>query len=93
MPVDFFATELNRWWTTVVIRTGPKELNLRLIEGADMNGLQLHAYDGAFTRKATGEAVLARTEEHVFELCGYEYLQPWERSDVNNLRRIVTLRR
>ena len=78
MPVDFFATTRANWWLTVVIRTGPKELNLRLIAGARKKGLELHAY-GVFTEIATQQPVIPRSERHVFELCGEPYLEPWER--------------
>jgi DNA polymerase/3'-5' exonuclease PolX len=79
MPVDLFATTKENWFVSLVIRTGPKELNMRLIESAKRRGLQLHAY-GAFTHIGTGEPVIPQSEEEVFELCGFPYIQPEGRS-------------
>jgi DNA polymerase/3'-5' exonuclease PolX len=79
VPVDFFATTWERYWMTCVIRTGPKELNLRLIDGARKNGLQLHAY-GTFTRISTGEELPVTSERDVFEKCGVPWMEPKERN-------------
>ncbi len=80
LPVDLFREpDAADWWRTLVIRTGPKELNLRLIAGAERQGLRLHAYGPGFTRRETGEIVPCRSEREVFELCGIEYLEPQER--------------
>jgi DNA polymerase/3'-5' exonuclease PolX len=80
LPVDLFREpDAADWWRTLVIRTGPKDLNLRLIAGAERQGLRLHAYGPGFTRRETGEIVPCRSERKVFELCGLEYLEPQER--------------
>lgn len=80
LPVDLFREpDPEDWWRTLVIRTGPKELNLRLIAGAERQGLRLHAYGPGFTRRETGEIVPCRSEREVFEVCGIEYLDPHER--------------
>ena len=87
VPVDLFATTNENKWLSLVIRTGPKELNVALILAARERGLALHAY-GVFTKlnclengelEDTGEKVVPGSEEEVFELCGRKYLEPWER--------------
>lgn len=78
LPIDFFATSWDCWFVALVIRTGPKESNLRLIEGARRQGLQLHAY-GAFTDLKTGTERCPTSEREVFELCGLPYLEPAQR--------------
>src|SRR6185436_11390914 len=51
IPVDLFREpDADDWWRTLVIRTGPKDFNLKLITGAKSNGLNLHAYGPSFTR-------------------------------------------
>lgn len=75
IPVDFFATTEESWWMTVVIRTGPKESNLKLIERASRRGLKLHAY-GVYTRIPGGEKVIPESEDEVFELAGMSYEEP-----------------
>lgn len=78
IPVDLFATTVDNWFVSLVIRTGPKELNIRLIEQARQRGLQLHAY-GAFTEISNGNPVIPTSEREVFELCGVPWLEPEER--------------
>jgi DNA polymerase/3'-5' exonuclease PolX len=78
MPVDLFATTRENWWVSLVIRTGPKEFNIALIEAAKKRGLQLHAY-GAFTDLATGEPIYPTSERRVFELAGMPWIEPEER--------------
>ena len=78
IPVDLFSTTDQNWHMTVVIRTGPKEMNLRLIDAAKHHGLNLHAY-GVYTRIETGELVIPQSEREVFERAGMQYLEPWQR--------------
>lgn len=80
IPVDLFRDTKENWWRTLVIRTGPKELNIRLIQSAKERGLNVHAYGQAITRIGTGEAVPCGSEREFFELCGVEYLEPEERN-------------
>lgn len=78
LPVDFFATTRDRWYVSLVIRTGPKESNLRLIESARARGRQLHAY-GVITELGTEADLVPQSEEEVFSLCGLPYQPPGER--------------
>lgn len=80
IPVDLFCEpDPANWFRSLVIRTGPKELNIELIEGAAKRGLRLHAYGPAFTKITTGEVMPCETEERLFQMCGVKYLQPKER--------------
>jgi len=80
LPVDLFREpNPGDWWRTVVIRTGPKEFNLKLIAGAKANGLNLHAYGPSFTRIDSGEEIRAESEKHFLELCGYPWIEPKDR--------------
>lgn len=79
VPVDFFSTTAERWPVTCVIRTGPKELNLRLIQSAAKRGLRLHAYGQGFTDTRTGEEIIPKTEREVFEIAGVPYLEAEQR--------------
>ena len=81
IPVDLFATTEDHWWVSVVIRTGSKEFNLRIIESAAKNGLDLHAYGKeGFTRSSTMEPVPCSSEEEVFRLAGMAWLEPDQRT-------------
>lgn len=78
IPVDLFETTAANWWMAVVIRTGPKELNVTLCTAAAKRGLNLHAY-GTFTRLSDGEVLTVRSEREVFEIAGLPYLEPTKR--------------
>lgn len=78
IPVDLFTTTLENWFMSLVIRTGPKELNLKLISSAADRGYQLHAY-GTFTHIDSGLTVAVESEEEVFKIAGVPYIQPYDR--------------
>lgn len=77
IPIDFFSTTERNWWVTLVIRTGPTESNINLIQQAALHGLKLHAY-GVFTDRL-GESIIPKSERHVFELAGVSYREPQSR--------------
>jgi DNA polymerase/3'-5' exonuclease PolX len=79
IPVDLFSTSREKWWVSLVIRTGSKETNLRLTTGANKLNRTLNAYGFGTTDRATGETTAATSERHVFELCGVPYLEPENR--------------
>jgi DNA polymerase/3'-5' exonuclease PolX len=81
LPVDLFREpDADDWWRTLVIRTGPKDFNLKLIAGAKDNGLSLHAYGPSFTRMDAPESVVrAESEKEFLELCGFPWIAPEER--------------
>lgn len=76
--VDFFATSMDRWFMSLVIRTGPKDFNLRLIESASRKGLRVHAY-GVFEKMTTGEKIIPNSEQEVLELSGMPWIEPRNR--------------
>ena len=76
IPVDLFACPESKWWVTLVVRTGPMELNIRLCESARKHGLGFNAYGEGFTDLKTGKIIPATSERHVFELAGLPYLEP-----------------
>lgn len=80
IPVDFFATDAAGWARSIVIRTGPKEFNIRLIQSAHRRGIKVHAYGpAALVMEATGRVLECATERDFFLLCGILYREPWER--------------
>ncbi len=78
IAVDFFATTIENWWVSLVIRTGGKATNLKLTTGALDKGMHLNAYGSGFTLQ-NKQVVPARSEREVFELAGVPYREPWER--------------
>ena len=77
-PVDLFATTIENWWVSLVIRTGSKETNLQLTTGAQKQGATLNAYGNGVTWSDNTHTA-ATSEEHVFELCGVPYKEPRDR--------------
>ena len=75
VPVDFFATTEEKWWVSLVIRTGGLAMNMELTTGAQRLGRSLNAYGSGVTC-SDGTVIQATSEEHVFELCGVKYRPP-----------------
>ena len=78
IPVDLFSTTQPRWWVSLVIRTGSKDMNLALTMGAIAKNAHLNAY-GVGVTWSDGSVTEATSEEHVFELCGVKYREPKDR--------------
>jgi DNA polymerase/3'-5' exonuclease PolX len=76
--IDFFATTRERWFVSLVVRTGSAQNNVQLADSALRRGIRLHAY-GALEHLATGKQIVPQSEREVFELCGLPYREPAER--------------
>jgi len=77
ISVDLFSTTPDKWWVSLVIRTGSKETNLALTTGAQRLGRHLHANGAGVSEN--GHMMICRSEEDVFALCGVPYLAPKDR--------------
>ena len=78
IPVDIFSTTEVNWWVSIVVRTGPKESNIKICMEAKKRGLKFHAYGDSFT-KADGSKIVCHSEKEVFETAGLPYLPPERR--------------
>ena len=78
IPVDLFSCPPQNYWVSLVIRTGSKETNLRLTNGAIERGGRLNAYGSGVSWK-DGTHTEAKSEQGVFALCGIKYLEPCDR--------------
>lgn len=79
IPVDLFSTTEDKWWCALVTRTGSKESNIRLCNGAHRLNREFLPYGVGVRDRASGEVLPATSEKHVFELCGVDYLEPERR--------------
>lgn len=79
IAVDLFETTKENWFVSLVIRTGPKEFNLRLTNGAIALGRTLNAYGCGITEMVSGTVTRATSEQDVCKLCGVEYAEPERR--------------
>lgn len=78
IPVDIFSTDAGCWPVALVVRTGPKESNMRIAREAMKKGWRFHAYGRGFTR-GEGITIPCHSERAVFEKVGLEYLPPERR--------------
>ena len=74
--VDVFATSAENWGMAMVVRTGPAEFNVRVMARFQEPGIAGHTYGGVTSE---GEELQCPTEERVFELLEWDYLEPWMR--------------
>lgn len=75
IPVDLFGTNEENWFVSLVIRTGSKETNLALTMGAQKKNASLRAY-GCGVTWSDGTTTPAKSEQHVFEMCGVPFKEP-----------------
>jgi len=75
---DFFSTTEENWWVSLVIRTGGKETNLSLTNGAIAKNMHLNAYGSGFTK--LGKVIPCHSEREVFEMAGVPYREPEDRA-------------
>lgn len=79
IPVDFFASQGENYWTLLVCRTGSRENNERICNAAIARGLKWDPYHG-FRDRVSGELLaVPRSEREVFTRVGLPYLAPGER--------------
>lgn len=76
VPVDFFATSGQAWWSYLVCRTGPKESNIAIAQAAQRRGWGWQPFLGF---RAEDETIFPRSEREVFDLVGLPYREPWLR--------------
>jgi DNA polymerase/3'-5' exonuclease PolX len=76
ISVDLFATTLQNWFMSLVVRTGPKEFNIHLMTRLLKLGMQGHAYG---TVTLNGSILPLNSELEVFELAQIPWLEPAER--------------
>jgi len=77
IAVDIFSTTLEKWWMSLVIRTGPDSSTMALARAALRKGWRLRAYgDGYDTPQGH---IRCHSEREVFELVGLKYKPPEER--------------
>ncbi len=79
LQVDLRVIPLDTWGAALIYFTGSKAHNIRLRERAIRQGLRLNEY-GLF-RVKTGDRIVARTEEEVYERLGLPYVPPTLRED------------
>jgi DNA polymerase/3'-5' exonuclease PolX len=79
IPVDFFATTEDKWWNSLVVRTGGKKTNIRIAQLALDKGWSLEAYGTGFRKLHGGEHYQTTSEADVFEFVGLPCLSPPQR--------------
>ena len=75
IAVDIFSTTVKNWGMTLLVRTGPRDYNIRVFALLRSKGLEGHAYGGITGRY--GVEMRCPTEEDVYRVLGW----PWEPPD------------
>ena len=78
IPVDIFSTQTANWGMALVVRTGPKEWNIKMMGRFKVLGMWGHAYGGVTDQD--GREWSCPTEEEVFRLLKWSYLEPEKRA-------------
>ena len=77
IPVDVFSTTSDNWGMALLVRTGPAEFNVSVMQRFRDLGMRGHAYAGVTDH--TGRELACPDEETVFELLGWEFIDPMAR--------------
>ena len=85
IPLDIFATDAENWGMAMVVRTGPADFNKRLMARFQQLGMRGHAYGGVSVLRPNDEVgdywehLDCPTEEDVFRLAEWDYIEPEDR--------------
>ena len=77
IPVDVFSASEKNWGMGLVVRTGPREFNVRMMARFKELGMRGHAYGGVTDRD--GSELECPDETTVFRLLGWSWIPPEER--------------
>lgn len=83
IPVDIFTATLENWGMALMVRTGPKDWNIKFMAQFRRLGLKGHAYGGVSTHDVmhpAGYTLPCPTEEDVFRLLRWPYREPQDRA-------------
>lgn len=78
VQVDFYFATPETWFTLLLIRTGSKEHNIKLVTRAKHRGWHLFANGKGLFNK-NGERVAGDSEGSFFTALGLPYVEPWQR--------------
>ena len=76
IPVDIFTADARNYGIALMVRTGPADLNVRMMSHFKAIGFKGYIYG---VRNRQGEEQDCETEEQVFRLLGWPFKQPKER--------------
>jgi len=77
IPVDLFSTTAQHWGMALLVRTGPKEFNVRVMSRFKELGMAGHAYGGVTVNQAEAPCP---NEVDVFNLLGWQFIPPERRA-------------
>ena len=74
IPVDVFTADERNWGMSLLVRTGSREFNIRVMRRFRDLGMKGHAYGGVTDQDGT--VIDCPDEETVFDLLGWRYIAP-----------------
>ena len=78
ISVDIFSTTAHNWGMALMVRTGPKDWNIKVMSHLRRNGMKGHAYGGVTDQD--GQELSCPTEQDVFRLLGWGFVTPENRN-------------
>ena len=78
ISVDVFSTDAENWGMALLVRTGSREFNIRVMQRFIELGMRGHAYGGVTDQE--GSDLDCLDEEAVLRLLGWPWIPPWERN-------------
>lgn len=80
LPCDFFAATRENWWNQLVCRTGGKDTNTAICNGAIARGLKWATTSAGFECRRSGRLLVrVNSEQDVFAAARMDYLEPKDR--------------
>ena len=77
IPVDIFSTTAQNWGMSLLVRTGPREWNIKVMSRFKALGMRGHAYGGV--TDSHDRELRCPNEEGVFRLLGWRFVKPEDR--------------
>jgi DNA polymerase/3'-5' exonuclease PolX len=77
IPLDIFSTTVQNWGMSLLVRTGPREWNIKVMSRFKALGMRGHAYGGV--TDGHGSELTCPSESGVFKLLGWQFLEPESR--------------
>ena len=77
IPLDVFSTDARNWGLSLLVRTGPREFNIRYMAQLKALGKAGHAYGGITLEDGT--EIECPTEESAFQAARWEWIEPSKR--------------
>lgn len=74
---DLFITDEDNWGLIYMIRTGPKDYNIRLVNALKKRGYTME--DGRLYKEEKNNQLVIKTEQDIFDILNCRFIEPKNR--------------